>query len=153
MEAAERSAATGKIHIGLCRASFGIRESEERRRTAAETGRRKEAERPLIWHGLYDYAWFRRDKVALDNILMYGKHPSGKEFTYYIEDQGLEICACDNPEELTVISKQQPFEIREAGLSRGQGVPTKQAVIKQDVKYYIILESKHEISIKATKRC
>lgn len=35
----------------------------------------------------------RRDKVALDNILMYGKHPSGKEFTYYIEDQGLEICA------------------------------------------------------------
>ena len=95
----------------------------------------------------------RRDKVALDNILMYGKHPSGKEFTYYIEDQGLEICACDNPEELTVISKQQPFEIREAGLSRGQGVPTKQAVIKQDVKYYIILESKHEISIKATKRC
>ena len=33
----------------------------------------------------------RRDKVALDNILMYGKHPSGKEFTYYIEDQGLEI--------------------------------------------------------------
>ena len=39
----------------------------------------------------------RRDKVALDNILMYGKHPSGKEFTYYIEDQGLEICACDNP--------------------------------------------------------
>ena len=158
MEAAEWSAATGKIHIGLCRASFGIRESEERRRTAAETGRRKEAERPLIWHGLYDYAWFRlwwlcSDKVALDNILMYGKHPSGKEFTYYIEDQGLEICACDNPEELTVISKQQPFEIREAGLSRGQGVPTKQAVIKQDVKYYIILESKHEISIKATKRC
>lgn len=146
---------------------FRNRESEERRRTAAETGRRKEAERPLIWPGLYDYAWFRfggcaaicpdgrirRDKVALDNILMYGKHPSGKEFTYYIEDQGLEICACDNPEELTVISKQQPFEIREAGLSRGQGVPTKQAVIKQDVKYYIILESKHEISIKATKRC
>ena len=37
--------------------------------------------------------------MALDNILMYGKHPSGKEFTYYIEDQGLEICACDNPEE------------------------------------------------------
>ena len=168
MEAAEWSAATGKIHIGLCRASFGIRESEERRRTAAETGRRKEAERDrvfgmdfLITHGsafggcaaVCADGTIRKDKVALDNILMYGKHPSGKEFTYYIEDQGLEICACDNPEELTVISKQQPFEIREAGLSRGQGVPTKQAVIKQDVKYYIILESKHEISIKATKRC
>ena len=59
-----------------------------------------------------------KDKVALDNILMYGKHPSGKEFTYYIEDQGLEICASDQPEELIIVSKQQPFEIREAGLSR-----------------------------------
>lgn len=64
---------------------------------------------------------FRKDKVALDNILMYGKHPSGKEFTYYIEDQGLEICASDQPEELIIVSKQQPFEIREAGLSRDQG--------------------------------
>ena len=95
----------------------------------------------------------RKDKVALDNILMYGKHPSGKEFTYYIEDQGLEICASDQPEELIIVSKQQPFEIREAGLSRDQGISTKKAVIKQDVTYYIILESKHEISIKATKRC
>lgn len=95
----------------------------------------------------------RKDRVPLDNILMYGKHPSGKEFTYYIEDQGLEICASDQPDELIVISRRQPFEIREAGLSRDQGVSVKKAVIKQDVKYYIILESKHEISIKATKRC
>ena len=69
------------------------------------------------------------------------------------EDQGLEICASDQPEELIIVSKQQPFEIREAGLSRDQGISTKKAVIKQDVTYYIILESKHEISIKATKRC
>lgn len=96
---------------------------------------------------------FRRGKVALDNVMMYGKHPSGKEFTYYIEDQGLEICASDEPDELIIVSKQQPFEIREAGLSRDQGMATRKAVIKQDVKYYIILESKHEISIKATKRC
>lgn len=95
----------------------------------------------------------RKDKVALDKIMMYGKHPSGKEFTYYIEDQGLEICASDNPDELIVVSKMQPFEIREAGLSRDQGMAAKRAVIKQDVTYYIILESKHEISIKATKRC
>ena len=97
----------------------------------------------------------QQEKYILDYAGQVSELESQKreEFTYYIEDQGLEICACDNPEELTVISKQQPFEIREAGLSRGQGVPTKQAVIKQDVKYYIILESKHEISIKATKRC
>lgn len=95
----------------------------------------------------------RKDKVALEKILMYGKHPSGKEFTYYIEDQGLEICASDRQDELVVVSTQKPFEFREAGLSRDQGVATKRAVIKQDVTYYIILESKHEISIKATKRC
>lgn len=96
---------------------------------------------------------FRRGKIALDNILMYGRHPSGKEFTYYIEDQGLEIGASDRPDELFVVSRQQPFEIREAGLPRDRGTSTKSAVIRQDVLYYIILESKHEISIKATKRC
>ena len=95
----------------------------------------------------------RKDKVPLDKVMMYGKHPSGKEFTYYIEDQGLEICAADSPEELIIVSKMQPFEIREAGLSRDQGMAMKRAVIKQDVTYYIILESKHEISIKATRRC
>ncbi len=95
----------------------------------------------------------RKGKISLDQIMMYGKHPSGKEFTYYIEEQGLDICACDNPEELRIQSRQQPFEIREAGLSRGQGMATKTAVIRQDVLYYIILESKHEISIRATRRC
>lgn len=95
----------------------------------------------------------RKDVVALDHVLMYGKHPSGKEFTYYIEEQGLEICAMDAEDTLMVRSKAAPFEIREAGLGRDQGTSTKYAVIKQDVLYYIILESKHEISIKATKRC
>lgn len=95
----------------------------------------------------------RKDVVALDHILMYGKHPSGKEFTYYIEEQGLEICAMDAEDTLLVRSKTTPFEIREAGLGRDQGTSTKYAVIKQDILYYIILESKHEISIKATKRC
>ena len=97
------------------------------------------------------------DEVIVRKWLTLVFQPFDKEFVVVDAaangHEALEICACDNPEELTVISKQQPFEIREAGLSRGQGVPTKQAVIKQDVKYYIILESKHEISIKATKRC
>ncbi|MCI6858110.1 MAG: hypothetical protein MR867_02290 [Eubacterium sp.] len=96
---------------------------------------------------------FRRGSVLLDNILMYGKHPSGKEFTYYIEDQGISICATDDPDTLLVISQEQPFEIREEGLSRDQGLSTKRAAIRKDVTYYIILESKHEISIRATKRC
>ena len=89
MEAAEWSAATGKIHIGLCRASFGIREKKQKDRLFGMDF--------MITHGsafggcaaICPDGRIRRDKVALDNILMYGKHPSGKEFTYYIEDQGL----------------------------------------------------------------
>ena len=140
------------------------RREEERQQRAAEEQKQKERSFGMDFMITHGSAFggcaatqadgsIRKDKVSLDKIMMYGKHPSGKEFTYYIEDQGLEICASDNPEELIVISKQQPFEIREAGLSRGQGTATKRAVIKQDVTYYIILESKHEISIKATKRC
>ena len=44
-------------------------------REAAETGRRKEAERPLIWHGLYDYAWFRLWWLCSD--LSRWKNPQG----------------------------------------------------------------------------
>lgn len=95
----------------------------------------------------------RRGVVPLDHVLMYGKHPSGKEFTYYIEEQGLEIGATDSPDTLMVRSKDASFEIREEGMGRDQGVQTKSAVLKKDVLYYIILESKHEISIKATKTC
>lgn len=95
----------------------------------------------------------RRGVVALDHVLLYGKHPSGKEFTYYIEEQGLEICASDTPDTLVVCSVDAPFEIREADMGRDQGLSVKSAVIKKDVLYYIILESKHEISIKATKMC
>lgn len=95
----------------------------------------------------------RRGTVPLDNILLYGRQPSGREFTYYIEEQGLEICATDREDELLVRSGQQPFEIREAGLARSQGISEREAILKRDVTYYIILESKHEISIKATKRC
>lgn len=95
----------------------------------------------------------RKGFVALDQIMMYGKQTSGREFTYYIEDQGLEICAMEEPDSLMVRSKNMPFEIREAGLGRDQGVSSRRAVIKKDILYYIILESKHEISIKATKVC
>lgn len=95
----------------------------------------------------------RRGAVSLDHVLMYGKHPSGKEFTYYIEEQGLEIGATDDPNTLLVRSKDAPFEIREEGMGRDQGMKTKAAVLKKDIVYYIILESKHEISIKATKTC
>lgn len=95
----------------------------------------------------------RKGTVALDQVMMYGKHPTGKEFTYYIEEQGLEIGATDNPDTLLVRSREAPFEIREEGMGRDRGAPVHSAVIKRDILYYIILESRHEISIRATKTC
>jgi hypothetical protein len=85
--------------------------------------------------------------------MMYGRQSSGKDYTYYIEDQGLYICAGERPDQLLLRSRKEPFEIREAGLDRDQGVTTSQAVIFKDVLYYVILESHHEISIRATGRC
>lgn len=93
----------------------------------------------------------RKGVVPLEQIMMYGRQPSGKDYTYYIEDQGLLICACDETDSLIIRSGDRPFEIREAGLNRDQGVTTECARIKKDIIYYIILESHHEISIRATK--
>lgn len=93
----------------------------------------------------------RRGKVALSEIMMYGTHPSGKEFTYYIEDQGIEICASDQPDELLIRSTDgHPFEIREEGEPRDMGARTEGVIIRKDILYYVILESKHELSMRAT---
>lgn len=95
----------------------------------------------------------RKGVVPLDHVMMFGKNPAGKDFTYYIEDQGLEICATDNADTLLLRSNEQTFEIREANEGRDQGVSVNEAVIRRDILYYIILESKHEISIQARKCC
>lgn len=95
----------------------------------------------------------KKGLVPLDHILLYGRHPSGKEFTYYIEDQNIEICAMDNPDELLVRSRGNWFEIRRSGQGRDEGILVQSAVIKRDILYYIILESRHEITIKAVKGC
>lgn len=47
------------------------REEERQQRQEEE----KEAERPLIWHGLYDYAWFRLWWLCSD--LSRWKNPQG----------------------------------------------------------------------------
>lgn len=95
----------------------------------------------------------RRGVIPLDHVMMFGKNPAGKDFTYYIEDQGLEICAMDNPDTLLLRSNDQKFEIREVNEGRDQGIHVNEAVIERGILYYIILESKHEISIQAQKCC
>lgn len=95
----------------------------------------------------------KKGTVGLDQILLYGRHASGKDFTYYIEEQDIEICAMDDPEQLLIRSKKEPFDIRRSGQGRDEGSLVRQAVIQKDTLYFIILESKHEISIRATKGC
>ncbi len=95
----------------------------------------------------------KKGTVPLENILLYGKHPTGKEFTYYIEDQKIEICARDEEDELLIRSTGPSFEIRQSGQGRDEGTVTKSAIIKKDILYYIILESKHEITLKARRGC
>ncbi len=94
----------------------------------------------------------RRGSVDIKMLDMYGKDPTGNDHTYHLEED-LEISAMDEPDTLLIRAKEVPFEIREEGLRRDEGVSTRSAVIKKDVLYYIVLESKHEISIKATKAC
>ncbi len=95
----------------------------------------------------------RKGSISLDQVKMFGKNPSGQDFTYYIEDQGISILARDDTESLTVRSDGRPFEIREADEGRDEGVSATETVIRRDVLYYLILESKHEISILASKAC
>ena len=112
----------------------------------------------LITHGsafggasaVLDDGRFRRGSLSLDRILMFGRHTSGKDFTYYIEDQDIVFCACDHPDEIIIRSGKAPFEIREAGLGRDEGAVLYEAVLRRDILYYIILESKHEISVRAS---
>lgn len=93
----------------------------------------------------------RKGVISLDQIMMFGKNPAGQSMTYYIEEQGIDLCAMDNPDTLKIVSKGQTFEIRHSDENRDQGVTVLEAVIQRDTLYYIILESKHEISIMATK--
>lgn len=93
---------------------------------------------------------FRRGSFPLDRVLMFGRHPSGRDFTYFIEDQDILFCASDRPEEILIRSSKAPFEIREAGFGRDEGEVLYEAVIRKDILYYTILESKHEISVKAS---
>ena len=96
---------------------------------------------------------FRRGSIALEEILMHGRHSSGREYTFYIEESDIRICACENPDSLLVLSDGMPFVIREAGMGRGEGETVNRALIRKDIQYYIILETRHEISIMATAAC
>ena len=115
----------------------------------------------LITHGsafggcsaLQNDGRFRRGSVPLEEILMHGRHATGREYTFYIEESDIRICACDDPDSLLVLSDGMPFVIRETGMGRGEGETVTRALIRKDILYYIILETRHEISIMASTAC
>lgn len=95
----------------------------------------------------------RRGSVPVSEIPLYGRHPSGGDFSYFIEDEDLEICACDLADELVLKSDARPFVVRESGMGRDQGMETMRAVLKNNIIYHVILESKHEITVCAAAKC
>ena len=139
---------------------YRIRLEEESRRKREEEIRKNLVFRLnfLITHGsafggcsaILRDGRYRKGSVALEDILMHGRHSSGKEYTFYIEESDIRICACDDPDSLLVLSDGMPFVIRESGMGRGEGETVTRALIRKDVLYYLILETKHEISIVAS---
>lgn len=95
----------------------------------------------------------RRGSVTLDSILMHGSGPNGREYTYYIEEKNIGFYASDEPDTIVIRSDDVAFNIRAEGQSRGDGLSVKAAPIKMNVVYYIILESKHELMLRATAAC
>jgi len=159
-----------KTRSGLLEYATEAAEEENRKLLERERLRKEEEERQknrvfkldfLITHGaafggcsaVCQDGTFRRGSVLLEKIMMYGRQPSGREYTYYIEEEGIRICAMDEPDKLMIVSDEIPFAIRESGMGRGEGQVVNRAVIHKDILYYLILESRHELSIRASRYC
>lgn len=89
--------------------------------------------------------------LSIGDIMMMGRNVRGEDYTYRIDEAGLELWATFDENELILRSKKTPFEIRKEGTARDQGDRTQKAVIKSGQQYYIILGTKHEIGLLATR--
>lgn len=89
--------------------------------------------------------------LSVGDIVMVGRNARGEDYTYRIDEAGLELWATFDENELILRSKKTPFEIRKEGIARDQGDRTQKAVIKSGQQYYIILGTKHEIGLLATR--
>jgi uncharacterized protein YegL len=88
---------------------------------------------------------------SIGDILMIGRNQRGEDYAFRIDEAGLEIWATFDENELILRSKKTPFEIRKEGTARDQGTRTQKANIKGNQQYYIILGTKHEIGLLATR--
>lgn len=89
--------------------------------------------------------------LSIGDIVMIGRNPRGEDYSYRIDEAGLELWATFDENELILRSKKTPFEIRKEGTARDLGDRTQKATIKCNQQYYIVLGSKHEIGLLATR--
>ena len=93
----------------------------------------------------------RKGILSIGEITMIGKSSQGEDSCYHIDEAGLELWATFEEDELLLKSKDTPFEIRLEGTPRDKGTKTYKATIKEGHKYYIILDSRHEIGLWAQR--
>lgn len=89
--------------------------------------------------------------LSIGDIVMIGRNVRGEDYTYRIEEAGMELWATFDEDELILRSKKTPFEIRKEGTARDQGDRTQKAIIKSGQQYYIVLGTKHEIGLQAVR--
>lgn len=93
----------------------------------------------------------RKGILPIGEITMIGKNSLGEDYSYHIDEEGLEFWATFEEDEIYLRSKENAFEIRTEGTPRDKGKKTYKATIKEGQKYYIILDSRHEIGLLAER--
>ncbi len=93
----------------------------------------------------------RKGILPIGEITMIGKNNQGEDSFYHIDEAGMELWATFEEDEMTLKSKESAFEIRTEGTPRDKGTKTYKATIKEGQKYYIILDSRHEIGLLAQR--
>ena len=93
----------------------------------------------------------RKGILPIGDIVMIGRNQRGEDYKYRIDEAGMELWATFDEDELILRSKKTPFEIRKEGMAKDQGTSTQKANIKAGQQYYIVLGSRHEIGLLATR--
>lgn len=88
---------------------------------------------------------------SLNQIKLYGQSQVGRDYSYFIDEPGVEIWSSDREGEVLLRSSTEEFEIRQEGIPRDKGTKSQCTRLKEGIWYYVILKSKHEIKIQAVE--
>lgn len=132
---------------------------QEERQRAKEQEEKKFSLDIILKHGnsIGAYAAMNEDGtkkkgiVSMNQIKLYGQSQVGIDYSYFINEPGVEIWASDRKDEVILRSSTEQFEIRQEGTPRDKGIKSQNIRLKKGIWYYVILESKHEIKIQAVE--